>query len=108
MGISDMSPSQFDVAKARVEKDVERATGDLAGLQPVAVERSASLSSLLSSYYGHPSVDPPQFEVRKAHVDSEASKARMANDLARLRAAMAKMIALLRSYYGPHTGTSSA
>jgi hypothetical protein len=53
-------------------------------------------------------MSPTQFEVKKAHIEREASQARMANDLPRLHAAMAEMTALLRSYYGPHTGQQSA
>jgi len=50
-----MSPAQFEAAKARIEKDVERArkAGDLASLQVAAAEQTA----LFSSYYGHPSDD---------------------------------------------------
>jgi len=50
-----MSPTQFEAAKARIEKDVERArkAGDIASLQVAAVEQAA----LFSSYYGHPSDD---------------------------------------------------
>jgi hypothetical protein len=51
---------------------------------------------------------PAQFEVQKARIDREASQARMANDRAGLRSAMADMTELLRSYYGPHIGTSPA
>ena len=53
-------------------------------------------------------MSPTQFEVQKARIDREASQARMASDVAGLRAAMDEMIALLRSYYGPHIDTSSA
>jgi hypothetical protein len=53
-------------------------------------------------------MSPIQFEVKKAHIEREASQARTANDLAGLQAAMAEMTALLRSYYGPHTGQQSA
>jgi hypothetical protein len=53
-------------------------------------------------------MSPIQFEVQKARIDSEASHARMASDVAGLRAAMDEMIALLRSYYGPHIDTSSS
>lgn len=53
-------------------------------------------------------MSPIQFDVQKARIDREACQARMANDRAGLQAAMARMMALLRSYYGPHTGTSSA
>ncbi len=47
-----MSPAQFEAAKARIEKDVERArkAGDIARLQVAAAEQTA----LFSSYYGHP------------------------------------------------------
>jgi hypothetical protein len=49
----DMSPTQFAAAKARIEKDVERArkAGDIVGLQAAAAEQTA----LFSSYYGYPS-----------------------------------------------------
>jgi len=50
-----MSPTQFEAAKARIEKDVERArkAGDIASLQVAAAEQAA----LFSLYYGHPSDD---------------------------------------------------
>jgi hypothetical protein len=49
----DMSPTQFEAAKARIEKDVEQArkAGDIASLQIAAAEQAA----LFSSYYGRPS-----------------------------------------------------
>jgi len=52
-----MSPAQFEAAKDRIEKDVERArkAGDIAGLQVAAAEQAA----LFSLYYGHPSDDSP-------------------------------------------------
>jgi len=53
-------------------------------------------------------MSPVQFDVQKARIEREASQARRANDSAGLRAAMAEMMALLQSYYGPHTGTSPA
>jgi hypothetical protein len=47
-----MSPTQFEAAKARIEKDVERArkAGDIASLQVAAAEQTA----LFSSYYERP------------------------------------------------------
>jgi len=50
-----MSPTQFEAAKARIEKDVERPrkAGDIASLQVAAAEQAA----LFSLYYGHPSDD---------------------------------------------------
>ena len=47
-----MSPTQFEAAKARIEKDVERArkAGDITRLQAAAAEQTA----LFSSYYEHP------------------------------------------------------
>jgi hypothetical protein len=49
----DMSPTQFEAAKARIEEDVGRARkeGDIARLQAAAAEQA----SLFSSYYGRPS-----------------------------------------------------
>lgn len=54
-GVNKMSPTQFNVAKARIEKDVERArnAGDLASLQAAAAEQTA----LFSAYYERPSDD---------------------------------------------------
>ncbi len=50
-----MSPTQFEAAKARIEKDVERArrAGDIASLKVAAAEQTA----LFSAYYEHPSDD---------------------------------------------------
>jgi hypothetical protein len=47
-----MSPTQFEAAKALIEKDVERArkAGDIASLQAAAAEQAA----LFASYYEHP------------------------------------------------------
>ncbi len=49
---NEMSRSQFEAARARIEQDVERArkTGDIARLQAAAAEQAA----LFSTYYGHP------------------------------------------------------
>jgi len=47
----DMSRSQFEAARARIEQDVERArkAGDIARLQAAAAEQAA----FFSAYYRH-------------------------------------------------------